>query len=89
MIKLELELGNGTRINKGEFKTISNAINGITDYLNYIKYKSYYHRYSMIKNEETGENEIWIDFGSHTQFFYINGFTDKEYKEWIGRSSIK
>lgn len=33
------------------------------------KFKSYYTREWVEKNEETGEIETWYDVGSHTEFF--------------------
>lgn len=89
MIKLELELGDGHRVKIGDYKTIKAAFRGITNYLNKIKFVSYYQRISIIPADEENDREIWVDFGSHTQFFYINGFNDDEYKEWIGRSNVK
>lgn len=33
------------------------------------KFKSYYTREWVEKNEKTGEMETWYDVGSHTEFF--------------------
>ena len=67
-----------------ECGSISEAFSEITKYLDKIKYKSFYQRISL-PNSEDGNKEIWIDYGSHTNFFYINGFTDDEYYKWIRR----
>jgi hypothetical protein len=51
----------------GTFDTIEKAYEKIREYLESIGFKAYYYRQSFLE-----DNSIWIDYGSHTHFFYIN-----------------
>ena len=65
-----------------ECETIKDAFVGMSKHLEKINFKSYYQRVTM-PNESDKNKEIWIDYGSHSHFYYINGFTDDEYKNWL------
>lgn len=65
-----------------ECNSIEDAFSKIMDYLEKIKFKSYYQRV-ILPNKEDTNKEIWVDYGSHYNFFYINSFTDDELIEWL------
>lgn len=52
------------------------VIEEINKFLDEHNYKSYY---MNVCEEE--KNKLWIDVGSHTEFFYIEGMS---LQEWIG-----
>ena len=79
MIKLEYGNGVDNRELIGECKSIKEAFSKIVNYLTEIKYEPYYYRINY--SDENGK-EIWIDFGSYTKFFFVNGYSDDEYNEW-------
>ena len=56
----------GERKKIGEAESIDGCWKIINQFLNEHNYKSYYQR---ISEEEDGS--LWIDFGSHTRFFWI------------------
>jgi hypothetical protein len=55
----------------GTVETIELAWELITNYLKQINFKSYYCR-----QIELGSGKLWIDYGSHTHFFYIEIICD-------------
>jgi len=57
----------------GIFETVDKAFNRIKEYLESINFKIYYYRQTILEN-----NSIWIDYGSHTHFFYIVELTHDE-----------
>jgi hypothetical protein len=56
-----------------EVETIDEAHKVIDDYLKKINFKSYYTRTNFLK-----DNTMWIDYGSHTHFFYIKEVTNEK-----------
>ena len=85
MIKLEYGIGfylGEKRKLIAKCKSISEAFSEMMKYLDEIKYKSYYQRVTLPNNEDDCK-EIWIDYGSHSNFFYISGFTNDEYNKWL------
>lgn len=57
--------------NKGVFssvevKSMKEALRAISDFLDNNGIQSYYFRLNQID-----ENKIWVDYGSHSHFFYL------------------
>lgn len=76
---VEFEHSNETRSCLGEAQTKEEAWKLINDFLAKCDYKAPYFRVNPIWEE----HRIWIDAGSHTEFFYICGLTDEEMKEFF------
>lgn len=66
-MKIEFENSNGERREIGTSDTTQGCFQIISDFLTEHNFKSYYTRVSKTENE----GELWIDVGSHTEFFYI------------------
>ena len=84
MIKLEYGNWNNKEL-ISECKSINDAFSKIDEYFNSINYESPYYRV-VLPHENDEEKEMWIDFGSYINFFYINGFSDNDYKLWYKES---
>lgn len=54
----------------GHFKSLDNAYAEIKKQIELRNFQSYYYRQSMLE-----DGEIWLDYGSHTHFFYITPAT--------------
>ena len=65
----------------GEAETFSEAFSIINKFLSDHNFKSYYTRTWVTPN-----NELYIDVGSHNEFFIIPDITEEEYKKWIGQN---
>lgn len=61
-----VKLWDTNKKNERTFNTEEEAYAFIQEYLDSIKYHSYYFRQSLID-----DNTIWIDYGSYSHFFYI------------------
>ena len=57
----------------GSYETVHDVDKAISDFLKEHNYKSYYSRYW------NSGDRVKIDFGSHTQFFLVEGIDCKEY----------
>lgn len=66
-MKVEFENSDGERSYVGESDTRQGCFQIINNYLKEHDFKSYYKRITHIPERD----ELWIDFGSHTEFFYI------------------
>lgn len=64
-MRVEFKNSYGVRRVIGECETEKEAFKIIYDFLKDHNYKSYYTRTREI------EDRIWVDVGSHTEFFYI------------------
>jgi hypothetical protein len=62
-------LTDSDNINYGLFETEQEAFAEISKQLQIRDFQSYYMRQSFLE-----EGTIWIDYGSHTHFFYIKVF---------------
>lgn len=65
-MRIEFENSKGERRKIGEAVTIQGCLKIMHKFLDDHNYKSYYQRFS-----ETEDGSIWIDVGSHTEFFWI------------------
>lgn len=72
-MKVEFENSNGERREIGTSDTTQGCFQIISDFLTEHNFKSYYTRVSEYDLKLCSENEceLWIDVGSHTEFFYI------------------
>lgn len=66
-MKVEFENSKGERREIGTSDTAQGCFQIINDFLTAHNFKSYYKRVSETENK----GELWIDVGSHTEFFYI------------------
>lgn len=66
-MKVEFENSKGERREIGTSDTTQGCFQIISDFLTEHNFKSYYTRVSETENE----GELWIDVGSHSEFFYI------------------
>ncbi len=65
-MQIEFENSNGERRVIGTAKTVQGCIKIMQKFLDDHNFKSYYQRYT-----EKPDGSIWIDVGSHTEFFWI------------------
>jgi len=87
---IRLEFGSSFRVNSkrkliAECNTIEEAFVEMMKYIEKMSFKSYYQRVNL-PNENDENKEMEVDFGSYTLFFYVCGFTDEEYNEWLGKN---
>lgn len=80
MIKLEYGNGNNRKL-ISECTSINNAFSKMDEYLEDINFESPYYRV-ILPREDDKKKEMWVDFGSYINFFYINGFSDDDYELW-------
>lgn len=66
MVKVEFENRHDVRRVIGECETEQEAFKIIYDFLKEHNYRSYYTRVN-----EVDEHHLWVDVGSHTEFFHI------------------
>ena len=80
---IKLEYGNDkNRKLVSECTSIKGAFSKMDEYLKDIDYEPLYYRVTL-PNEEDEEMELWVDFGSYINFFYINNFSDNDYRFWL------
>lgn len=63
----------------GEATNKKDAWKIIKDFLDEHNFKSYYTRVEP----HVDEHYVWLDVGSHTEFFLVTEMTDEEMKEWM------
>jgi len=57
------------KVDIGKYKTTDEAWSKLKDYVdNVLHFKSYYYRCNYLS---LGKEDIQVDYGSHTNFFYI------------------
>lgn len=77
-MKLFFKQCNGENRFLSNVESIKEAFVLINQFLSDHNFRSYYKRVCG-----TNENSIWIDVGSHTEFFIITGVTFDDYKKAI------
>lgn len=84
-MNLIFERRDGTRITLLSYaETLQEIWDRIEQFLDDNNFKSYYKRV----NAET-DNSIWIDVGSYTEFFIVEGISLNEYIEALKVSNIR
>ena len=73
-MRLWFENSNGERKHLSQVFDINETWKIIDNFLKEHNYKSYYTRFWF----DDSKLELWIDVGSHSEFFIITGFVDKE-----------
>lgn len=63
-------------------KTIEKLNIEMKTYLSKINFKSYYYNITLISN-----SEVRVDYGSHSEFFYVYSEKDENLRELFGFSS--
>lgn len=72
--------------NTGTLKQIDEVVNKqeawkcMHRYLDEIGFHSYYTRIMPLYEA----NKIWIDFGSHAEFFHVTDLTNEEMRDFLG-----
>jgi hypothetical protein len=61
-----IKLTDSNKKDLGLFKTIDEVWRAIDKYLEGLDFKRYYTRVTTLE-----DGTLWIDYGSHTHFFYI------------------
>lgn len=80
-MKLFFKQYNGENRFLSNVESIEEAFVLINRFLLDHNFKSYYKRVCG-----TNENSIWVDVGSHTEFFVITGVTFDDYKKVINKN---
>lgn len=78
-MKIFFENSQGIRKEIGLTNSAMEARKVISDFLNKHNYKSYYWRYSL----DEKNHEIWIDVGSHSEFFIVTDFKELTMEAFI------
>ena len=77
MYRLIFENSVGEKTAIRDFDTYKNAIQGMMTWLKGHAYEPPYIRTTA--NDK--DYEVWLDVGSHTEFFYIQAETEEEFKK--------
>ena len=81
-MKLYFKHSDGTTTLLSEYETFKESFAAINQFLSDHNYRSYYTRVSG------SDDEIWIDVGSHTEFFIIKGASFEDYKNMQDRKEL-
>jgi len=77
-MKVEFENSQKKRRVIGEATNKKEAWKIINDFLKDHNYKSYYQRVSPYPDK----HYVWMDVGSHSEFFVLTDMTEEEMNEW-------
>ena len=81
-MKLYFKHSDGSTTLLSEYDSFKESFAAIKQFLTNHDFKSYYTRVSG------SDDEIWIDVGSHTEFFIIKGASFDDYKNMQNRKEL-